>query len=269
MSTISDRRNRAAIGYTRTWSFIALGASTARRPVLDGLDLPRRALRDPADPQPAASDDRTLNVWDLDTYVCLLTHHGSSPLLLPRYREVAVRDIGSIRRFNDETRFHVNGVFFESDGSKSGSLSSPTVLLLSSDALADGSVGDIIGKVAKIRIDVIDGHKQVFITDAKDVAALLAAIGLEQKPRHPTGDVSFDLNLVFFDAAGEVHSLLGFKGGVGNQNHLMTLAFSSHDEGTVKLANAAALRKIVGRYVAGQEGAVITRRTRQLQSWQL
>lgn len=124
------------------------------------------------------------------------------------------------------------------------------VLLLGSSAFADGRVGEIIGKVAKIRIDVLDGHKQVFITDAADVAAVLAAIGLEQRPRHPTGNVSFDINLDFFDAKGDVHSMLGFTGSIGSHNHLMTLAFSSHDKGTVTLADAAALRKIVGRYVA-------------------
>jgi hypothetical protein len=128
------------------------------------------------------------------------------------------------------------------------------LLLTSSNAFADGRVGDIIGKVAKIRIDVLDDtHKQVFITDAADVAAVLAAIGLDQRPRNPTNNVSFDLNLDFFDAKGEVHSLLGFKGGIGNRNHLMTLAFSSNDLGSVTLADAEALRKIVARYVGAKD----------------
>jgi len=122
-------------------------------------------------------------------------------------------------------------------------------LLVSSTACADRRVGDIIGKVTKIRIDVLDGHKQVFITDGPDVAAVLAAIGLSRTPRNPTGSASFDINLEFFDAAGQVHSMLGFKGSIGDNNHLMTLASSAHDEGTVKLADEAALRKIVARYV--------------------
>jgi WD40 repeat protein len=27
----------------------------------------------------SASDDKTLKVWDLETYVCLLTHRGDAP----------------------------------------------------------------------------------------------------------------------------------------------------------------------------------------------
>jgi hypothetical protein len=123
------------------------------------------------------------------------------------------------------------------------------MLVVPSAAFAGRTVGEIIGKVAKIRIDVLDGHKQVFITDEADVAAVLAAIGTKQTPKNPTNNVSFSINLDFFDAAGQVHSMLGFAGDIGDNNHLMTLASSSHDEGTVKLADTAALKKIVARYV--------------------
>lgn len=58
---------------------------------------------------------------------------------------------------------------------------------------------------AKVRIDVLDGHKQVFITDEADVAAVLAAIGTKQSPKSPTGNFSFDMSLNFFDGEDKVH----------------------------------------------------------------
>jgi hypothetical protein len=115
---------------------------------------------------------------------------------------------------------------------------------------AERTVADIIGPVARIRVDVLEGHKQVFISDPADVAAVLAAIDVKQRPRRaPPNEAFFKLNLVFFDADGAPHSQLSFFGDVDGGNRLVRLAFSSTDVGTLRLADAKALARILDRVI--------------------
>jgi len=125
------------------------------------------------------------------------------------------------------------------------------ILLTARAAWAEGRVADIIGPVAKIRIDSIDGDRaQGFITDPKDIAAVLKAIGLEQHPSRltPPPNANFSLNLNFFDPTGVPGAILSFYGPVGNRNRLSAIAFSVADKGSITIANLARLRAIIDRY---------------------
>ena len=119
-------------------------------------------------------------------------------------------------------------------------------------------VADIIGPVAKIRIDfVATDREQVFISDPNDVAAVLTAIQTDQNTSRwgsPPND-TFALNLNFFDAKGTPHAVLGFYGGTGDKNRLQSLGFSLVDEGSVTIADPAGLQKFIDRYSAQQKPA--------------
>lgn len=131
-------------------------------------------------------------------------------------------------------------------------------LLCGAPALAGARprVAEILGKVRKIRVDLPDDARtQVFITERGQVAAVLRAIGLKQRPDGSPPDRRkwFELNLNFFGPDGMARAVLGFYGGVGAPNRLSTLGFSVQNHGAIKLANAAALKKIVRRCAAKKQ----------------
>ncbi len=114
-------------------------------------------------------------------------------------------------------------------------------------AASPGSVRETLGPVAKVvlseRVPGSADPKTRELRDAKDVEALLAAIGLDQQPGDGQRRCPDALTLTFLSSSGEPRAVLGLC------NELQGAElFAGGKRGSIAIADPPAFKKVLDRF---------------------
>ncbi len=122
-------------------------------------------------------------------------------------------------------------------------------LVLASSPASATTLAEIIGDVARVRVDLLSkNHRQFFRT--AEVPELLRALDPAQplRPGHrELQTYSPDTVLVFFDKRGQVTGQLSFYGPIGRKNFLFTFGFTAQPRGWIVPRDPAAIERLIAR----------------------